>query len=108
MSVILEPGVIVLPKEAACRPWPSPGGLSCWWASRALHDASLPEEDREMALAAYARAMDVQLGTVGKGEKSGLREIFPLGEDPHREADARRRAEAASTPVPLFEMGDLS
>lgn len=88
-----------------------------WWASRALHDDSLCDEDREMALAAYSRSFDVQMGTT-KGERGGIRPGFPneKGGDFLREAEARRRAEEeraaheAAAPLTggLLDLLDLS
>lgn len=73
----------------------APFYFASWWASRALHDDSLSNEDREMALAAYARSFDVQMGTT-KGPKGGIHPGFPNpdGTDFLREAEARRAADA--------------
>jgi hypothetical protein len=72
-------GIVLLPTEAEFGR-PSSPGLVTWWAARALHDPDLCDEDREMAEAAYSRAMDVQLGTVGKGADRAPRELFPFGD----------------------------
>lgn len=84
-----------------------------WWASRALRDPALCDEDREMALAAYSRSFDVQMGTT-KGEKGGIRPGFPNegGGDFLREAEARRQAEADRAAAPdddgaLFSLAEM-
>lgn len=73
-----------------------PSYLTGWWASRALGDATLGDEDREMALAAYSRSFDVQMGTT-RGPKGGIRPGFPNedGGDFIRKAEARRLARDA-------------
>lgn len=111
----LEPGVVVLPAEAGRYRDPKrPGGFSAWWASRALHEPGLCDEDREMALAAYSRAFDRQMGTVGKGTSGGVREGFPHGGDPMRKLEAARAAERAAAEIAsavsgeMFSMGEGS
>lgn len=88
------------------------GRLSVWWAARALHDPDLSDEDREMAEAAYSRAMDEQLNIVGRGRDadSGLRECFPSGDRvrAEREEWVRLAAERnAAAPATLFDGFDL-
>lgn len=86
--------------------------LTGWWASRALQDPNLPDEDREMAEAAYARSMDVQMGTAGKGKHGGLREIFPIGADLRAEREVRAEEERVAAEVvedgALFALGALA
>ena len=59
---------VILPAEAA-------GDLSAYWSSREMGAPSSPE-DLEMALAAWSRAFDVQMGTTG-GPRNGVRPLFP-------------------------------
>lgn len=82
--------------------------LSAWWASRAL-GGHLSDEDREMALAAYSRSFDVQMGTT-KGPKGGVRPGFPNedGGDFLRKAEARRReADADAAAAATIDEGAL-
>lgn len=104
-----EPGVVVLPAEVwdGRRSAPRHGHFSTWWAARALHDDTLGDEDREMALAAYSRAFDVQMG-VAKGPKGGIHPGFPNegGGDWAREGEASRAAEAAAAPA-MLDFGEF-
>jgi hypothetical protein len=100
---------IVLATEAGVHKSQSkkPSYFTGWWASRALGDPSLCDEDREMALAAYSRSFDVQMGTT-KGPKGGIRPGF-LNEDGGdflRRAEAKRRAVDGPTCVAASTVDD--
>jgi len=105
---------IVLPAEAGRYKAQSknPSYLTGWWASRVLGDPTLSDEDCEMALAAYSRSFDVQMGTT-RGPKGGIRPGFPNegGGDFLRDAEARRtqevEADREQAPPTLFDLLDI-
>lgn len=98
------PREVILPAEAGNR------DLAAYWASRALLGdyGPLCDEDREMADAAYARAMDVQLGIAGKGTHKTLRECFPIGDVTRREDEERDAAEATPEDGALLALREVT
>ena len=61
-----------------------------------------------MADAAYAHAIDAQLGVAGKGTHKGLRESFPIGDITRREDEEREAAEATPEDGALLALHEIT